>query len=733
MQSPSVMDESPKVTSTESADVLSGSSPEWSTFEAQRRRTLLFLLFAAVYVGYHLVVPAEYEGYKLGGCGWVYEPLFNGDWYYFGGKPPPWYNFEFLYRWFLTLLPLGAWVGVLFFLLTRARFLTHRHIAFIIIFLGLVFFEGDMRWYHLSKKHATLTDIFVVLDVDASSDLGLRSTDYEDIGWQFGYHILFLSIFAFVAGPEPRLCFQAVWHSSVGKFIQVVWNGTVGACILAIWNGPLGSTWFASAGRWLCRAITWLRLEVLAFRFLGWLDSKAAFACVAVLVMIDPVVIWALDKEKEDSQGERTVTRYIADANPLRWHSLDRAWNRVVFSFSEEAQELATANKAMRNLDSLTPAIDGPILAIPRRKTPTKPNNVLILQAETLNAEVFRQTDLPFLNEFCKKCLRLNRHFSSANATHYGILGLLHGNPVTFFTGPREAHRPNPYLEHFKDQGYKTRLITRSVMSHHRLGDYLPNWTEPVSEPKGDWKVIPVIHEELEKPGPRLVYSFYHATHYPYDHTDEPPYQKYLPEVDYEFNYKRSNLSEWKDQIVNRYKNTLIELDVWYREILEKVDLSNTIVVITGDHGEEFFHQGRLGHCSSLNIHQTMTPCFVYIPGVDPADVTFVTSHADILPTIADALGHEKKPDLLGQSLFAPVSFRYAVVSHFDYTTCKLWAIATEYRMTHFERDYQDNVEIIGMTDWKGERQPYRSEPKLWDDRFRIVRRVEDQLRASRE
>src|SRR5262249_151815 len=93
--------------STPSTDVVSDSSPEWSGFESQRRRTLLFLVFAGVYVGYPLVAR------------WVYEPLFNGDWYYFGGEPPPWYNFEFLYRWFLTALPLAAWVGALYFLLTR--------------------------------------------------------------------------------------------------------------------------------------------------------------------------------------------------------------------------------------------------------------------------------------------------------------------------------------------------------------------------------------------------------------------------------------------------------------------------------------------------------------------------------------------------------------------------------------------------------------------------------------
>jgi hypothetical protein len=707
MQFSSAIDESPKVTSGETVNTQAEAPPEWSTFEAQRRRTLIFLVLAALYVGYHLVVPPDIGDYKTGSRGWVVQPLFNLDWDYFGAEGPPWY--EFIYRWFLTLLPLAAWAGILFFVLTRVRFLTHRRVAFVVIILGLVFFEGDMRWFQMSKKHAAWDDIVAALDVDASSDLGLTATHYQEIGWQFGYHILFLALCAFFAGPEPRFCIQAIW------------------------NGPFGRTYVGILFRWIYRGIVRLRLDAALFYVLGKLDSKAAFACIVGLVLIDPVVIWALDKEKQDNHADRTAIRQIADANPLRLQVLDRAWHRVVFAYSAEAQELAAANAALRDLDSLAISTQGVKLSVPKRTVPAQPDNILILQAETLSAEMFHQTELPCLNEFAKKCLRLNTHFSVGNATHYGIVGLLRGNPVTFFTGPRKYYQPNPYLDHFKEQGYKTRLITRSVLSHHSLGHYTNNWTEPVSEPPGDPYCIPEIIEELGKPGPRLVYSFYHATHFPYNHDDEPRFQKYMPEVDYDFSYNRPGLSEWKEQIVNRYKNTLVNMDDWYRDILEKVDLSKTIVIITGDHGEEFFQQGRLGHCSSLNIHQTMTPCLIYIPGVEPADINFVTSHADIMPTIADALGHEKKPASLGQSLFEPVSFRYAILSHFEYTKCKLWAVATEDRMAHFERDYRDNVEITSLTDWNGRHKAYIGDAEVWNDRFRIIRRVEEQLRASRD
>src|SRR5207249_9905581 len=127
-----------------------------------------------------------------------------------------------------------------------------------------------------------------------------------------------------------------------------------------------------------------LRLEAAAFRVLGWFDSKTALACLAAIVLIDPVIIWSLDKRRLDNPGDRTVVRQIADCNPLRFQSLDRAWDKVVFAFSAEAQDLAAANTAMRDLDSLATSPSGHTLAVPKRKVPAQPDNILILQAETL-------------------------------------------------------------------------------------------------------------------------------------------------------------------------------------------------------------------------------------------------------------------------------------------------------------------------------------------------------------
>src|SRR5262245_29893625 len=60
-------------------------APEWDQYPAQRRRLLLFLILAGLYVAYHVVFR------------WVEYPLFRAtDWYYFGRERPSW--FEVGYR-----------------------------------------------------------------------------------------------------------------------------------------------------------------------------------------------------------------------------------------------------------------------------------------------------------------------------------------------------------------------------------------------------------------------------------------------------------------------------------------------------------------------------------------------------------------------------------------------------------------------------------------------------------
>src|SRR5262249_44262362 len=133
--------------------------------------------------------------------------------------------------------------------------------------------------------------------------------------------------------------------------------------------------------------------------------------------------------------------------------------------------------------------------------------------------------------------------------------------------------------------------------------------------------------------------------------------------------------------------------------------------------------------CSSFNKYQTMPPCLIYIPGMPPGDVDFVTSHADIMPSIVDTLGcGQNKPNTLGRSIFQPVPTRYAIVANFEYGRVKRWAVVTDDRRTILERSGRE-LEIIRLGDWEGRWLSFRAAPDAWNDNLRIIRELQAEVR----
>ncbi len=108
------------------------------------------------------------------------------------------------------------------------------------------------------------------------------------------------------------------------------------------------------------------------------------------------------------------------------------------------------------------------------------------------------------------------------------------------------------------------------------------------------------------------------------------------------------------------------------------VDLANTIVVLTGDHGEEMFETGRLAHGATLEDPQVKTPLLICAPGVANRHLEReVTSHADIMPTLFDLLGLTSAPGG-GTSIFQPGGTGIAVIANNNNTKPpKVWRIVT--------------------------------------------------------
>lgn len=93
--------------------------------------------------------------------------------------------------------------------------------------------------------------------------------------------------------------------------------------------------------------------------------------------------------------------------------------------------------------------------------------------------------------------------------------------------------------------------------------------------------------------------------------------------------------------------------------------MSNTIIIITGDHGEEFMEKGFWGHNSSFDEEQTHTPLVTWFPKSKHQEIDYITSHVDISVTLNQILGltNQVEDYALGKNLFNPNDRKYVVTS----------------------------------------------------------------------
>ena len=83
--------------------------------------------------------------------------------------------------------------------------------------------------------------------------------------------------------------------------------------------------------------------------------------------------------------------------------------------------------------------------------------------------------------------------------------------------------------------------------------------------------------------------------------------------------------------------------------------LDRTLIVITSDHGEEFFEHGFRGHRLTIFDESVRVPLLVVLPealrGRTPRAVAAQVDLSDVLPTILDYAGVETPPSVFGRSL----------------------------------------------------------------------------------
>jgi uncharacterized protein len=139
--------------------------------------------------------------------------------------------------------------------------------------------------------------------------------------------------------------------------------------------------------------------------------------------------------------------------------------------------------------------------------------------------------------------------------------------------------------------------------------------------------------------------------------------------------------------------------------------LEDSVIVVTGDHGQEFNDNRRnyWGHNSNFTKYQTGVPLILYSPMLRPAVHRHRTTHFDVVPTLLRKyLGCSEPFDVysVGRSLFEPGGREAVVMSEymdFGIVTADKIAVVREQGMQVLDashgviRDGRLEPELIAM------------------------------------
>ncbi len=398
-----------------------------------------------------------------------------------------------------------------------------------------------------------------------------------------------------------------------------------------------------------------------------WIGAQVGLLCAA-----SAGALWALQRYQRSASlfSSRTLVAFgglmvlaLASGEAVYAYSTHtgqedylQATEVVPFHFNTSATR--TLNKwgikreAMTTLRVASGQVDYPgqqLEAKPLAKYP----NVIMLVAESFRWDLLDPEVTPNLWKFSEKALRFENHYSGGNRTRMGLFSMFYGLYSPYWYS-FEQQRIAPALMNFiRQKNYQLALHTSQSFDYPELRHTVFTGVDEkymqeikTGEPwQRDIRNISDIIGKLDQRDPaRPFYGFmfFESTHAPYTFPAEAVIR---PDYEEDLNYVRMNLQDNISRIHARYVNAAHHVDHEVGRLLDHLRktgmLDNTIVLFTGDHGEEFMEKGHWGHGHSKSFpeEQIRVPLVLWMPGQKPQAVTYRTSHLQISPTLLERLG----------------------------------------------------------------------------------------------
>ncbi len=282
----------------------------------------------------------------------------------------------------------------------------------------------------------------------------------------------------------------------------------------------------------------------------------------------------------------------------------------------------------------------------------TEPLNVMIIVVDSLRFDAVTAETMPNVFQFSNNAATFNKHFSGGNTTQPGIFSVFYGIPPTYWKATQHNHVPPAMITSMQKQNYQMGIFGSATLEnppfHRNVFCSIPNLqtfsdgNNPLERDKNITESMIQFIQQRNKQKPLFGFLFYDSPHGYYAIPNMPPH--FTPTKC--MNHITVNNNSDPKPLKNLYLCAVYETDALIKRVLDTLKeqglLENTIVMITGDHGQEFndLNKNYWEHPSNFARFQTKVPMIVHHPNYPVAQHNYFTTHYDIVPTIMnDALG----------------------------------------------------------------------------------------------
>ncbi len=309
---------------------------------------------------------------------------------------------------------------------------------------------------------------------------------------------------------------------------------------------------------------------------------------------------------------------------------------------ARDAREQAPAIETPRDSAHLT----YPLKPI-RFATPAKPRNVLFILVDSWRHDDANAQVMPNVAAYARGAMTFERHLSGGNSTQAGMFSLFYGLPPTYWQAFRNSGVRPVMMETFARQGYGFKILASAPLSHPPFDRTLFAGIEKLrlSTPgelafDRDQRItddmVAFLRSRRGKQ-PFMGMLFYDGAHSKRLPAGTP--KVFTPAWDGP-GYLSLNNDTDPLPYRNLYRNSLYYVDKKIGQVLETLRATgldkDTLVVISADHGEEFNDNGKnyWGHGSNYSRVQLQVPLIIGGPGVESGQVSWPTTHYDLVPSV---------------------------------------------------------------------------------------------------